>query len=63
MFISLESRWYTEAQFKEAIGSLIPAATIDAMYAPDTGTYSLSGNTLILTGTETGTTTTYTRKS
>ncbi|MDR1812183.1 MAG: hypothetical protein LBQ87_05110 [Candidatus Fibromonas sp.] len=63
MFISLESRWYTKDQFKEAIGSLVPTATIDAMYAPDTGTYSLSGNTLTMTGTETGTTTTYTKKS
>ena len=63
LFTSLESRWYTKDQFKEAIGSLIPTAAIDAMYAPDSGTCSLSGNTLTMTGTETGTTTTYTRKS
>jgi hypothetical protein len=63
----LESKWYTKAELKTALKAsfdfLMPRAMdaqIDVMFVPQTGTYSISGNTLTMTMA--GETTTFTRK-
>ena len=47
----LASRWYTRTELQASvIGALVGADEIDELFAPQTSTYSLSGNTLTIDG-------------